>query len=135
MADLSEQQASIASKITGSDSTGAETNYVGASANGDMQVVDGLMDGGVYGNLSVPTAGTAVEAKVGGSRLTNRKFLQITANNAGLFWGLSNSVTTSSGTPIANGQTITFNIKPGSTFQVWLVGSANSKSAQVVEAP
>lgn len=100
-----------------------------------LAVTDGLHSGGVYGALSIPTAGTAVEAKVGASRLTSRKFLQIYSNNNGLFWGLDSSVTTSTGTPLSNGQTITFSIDPSGTFQVWLVGSANSKTVQVVEAP
>ena len=39
MADLTEQQSSIAAKITGSDSSGVETNYVNATTNGLM--VDG----------------------------------------------------------------------------------------------
>lgn len=37
MADLTEQQSSQAVKITGSDSTGVETNYVGADSNGNLQ--------------------------------------------------------------------------------------------------
>lgn len=37
MVDLSEQQSSLATKITGADATGAETNYVGADSNGNLQ--------------------------------------------------------------------------------------------------
>jgi|ERR1035437_522038 hypothetical protein len=40
MADLTEQKASMAVKVTGSDSTGVETNYVGADANGNLLVKD-----------------------------------------------------------------------------------------------
>lgn len=111
------------------------TDTVLVTTNGDQKVADGVRNGGVYGALSIPTANTPVEAKVGASRLSNRKLLQIYSNNNGLFWGLDNSVTTSSGTPLVNGQVITFSIDPDSTFQIWLVGSSNSKSVQVVEAP
>lgn len=111
------------------------TDTVLVTTNGDQKVVDGVRNGGVYGALSIPTANTPVEAKVGASRLTNRKFLEIYSNNNGLFWGLDNTVTTTSGVPLVNGQVLTFAIDPDSTFQVWLVGSTNSKSVQVVEAP
>lgn len=111
------------------------TDTAAVATNSQLKVVDGLANGGVYGSLSVPTANTAVEAKVGASRLTNRKFLQIYSNNNGLFWGLDSSVTTSNGQPLVNGQVITFSIDPDSSFQVWLVGSSNSKSVQVTECP
>jgi hypothetical protein len=39
MADLTEQQSAQTIKITGSDSTGIETNYVGADSNGNLQVI------------------------------------------------------------------------------------------------
>lgn len=110
---------------------GTDTALV--TTNGEQKVVDGLRNGGVYGALSIPTLNVPVEAKVGVSRLTNRKFLQIYSNNNGLFWGLDNTVTTTSGVPLVNGQVVTFAIDPDSTFQVWLVGSTNSKSAQIVE--
>lgn len=133
MADLSYIQSTLETKLVGQDSTGNNVNYVGATPNGDLKVSDGLRDGGVYGALSIPTSGTAVEAKVGASRLTNRKFLHIYSNNNGLFWGLDSSVTSTTGVPIVNGQILTFSIDPSSTFQIWLVGSANNKSVQVVE--
>lgn len=135
MADLDYIHATGEIKIVGQDSTGNNLNQVGATPNSDMQVSDGLRNGGVYGALSIPTSGTAVEAKVGASRLTNRKFLHIYANNNGLFWGLDSSVTSSTGVPLVNGQILTFSIDPASTFQVWLVGSSNNKSVQVVECP
>lgn len=104
------------------------------TANSDFKTSDGLRNGGVYGNLALTTANTAYEAKVGGSRLTNRKSLTITASDD-MFWGLDNSVTTSSGTPLYKNQSIEFSIDPDSTFQVWLVASGNSKNARVTEAP
>lgn len=114
---------------------GDGSDTVAVSATGNMKVVDGLSGGGVFGQVSIPTAGTAVEAKVGASRLTNRKFLQIYCNQAGMFWGLSAAVTTTTGTPLANGQVISFGIDPDSSFAVFIVGNANGKTIQVVECP
>lgn len=111
------------------------TDIALVTTSGEQRVVDGLNNGGVYGTVSLPTANTAVEMKVGGARLANRKFLQIYCNNNGLFWGLDNSVTTSNGTPLVNQQVISFAINPDSSFQVWLVGSTNTKSVQVTECP
>ena len=107
----------------------------GVTTAGDQKVVDGLRDGGVFGALNLPTANTPVEAKVGISRLTNRKALIITIQNNGMFWGLSNAVTTATGQPTSNGQILTFEIDPDSTFQVWLVGNANNKNAVITEIP
>lgn len=106
-----------------------------SAANGEQKVIDGMRNGGAYGALSIPTANTPVEAKVGGSRLSNRKTLIIVIESNGVFWGLDSSVTTSTGLPTANNQILTFAIDPDSTFQVWLVGSANSKNAHIAEMP
>lgn len=111
------------------------TDTAAVTANSDLKVSDGLRNGGVYSQLSVPTANTPVEAKVGAARLTNRKCLVITPNNAGMFWGLDGSVTTTTGQPLSNGQSITFNIDPDSTFAVFLVGSTNNKTANITEMP
>lgn len=114
-------------------SDGTDTALV--TTNGDQKVVDGLRNGSVYGAVNIPTANTAVEAKIGASRLTNRKFLYITIENNGIFWGYDNTVTTTSGFPTANGQVLTWAIDPDSTFQVWLVGSANNKNVHIGETP
>ena len=103
------------------------------SSNGDLGVVDGLSNGGVYGNLSLTTGGTAYEAKVGVSRLAYRKSLTITALDD-MYWGYDNTVTTSTGTPLNKNQQIVFSIDPSSTFQVWLVAAANSKNARITES-
>lgn len=111
------------------------TDTAAVATQGDLKVADGLKSGGVQGQVSVPTVNVPVEAKVGASRLTNRKFLQITANNTGLFYGFDNTVTTTSGTPIANNASVSFSIDSDSTFQVWVVGNGNGKSIQVLESP
>lgn len=111
------------------------TDIALVTTNGDQKVVDGVRNGGVYGLLSVPTANTPVEVKVGAGRLAQRKLVYIYSNNNGLFWGLDNTVTTTSGFPLVNGQVVSFSVDPDSTFQVWLVGSTNGKSAQIAEVP
>lgn len=134
MADLTDLQAAETIKIVGANSSGVETNAVNASANGDLTTVDGLRNGGVFGTLSIPTANTAVEAKVGGSRLVNRKSLVIIPQDD-MFWGYDNTVTISNGMPIKKDQVLIFSIDANSTFQVWLVASANSKNAKIAESP
>lgn len=134
MADLSGQESSQSVKITGADSSGAETNYIRSSSNGDLTTVDGLRNGGTQGNLNLVTGGTAYEAKVGVSALVNRKSLMITALDD-MYWGYDNTVTTSTGTPIYKNQQIIFSIDPNSTFSVWLVASTNNKNARITESP
>jgi hypothetical protein len=110
------------------------TDTVKVTTNSDLSVSDGLRNGGVYGAVTLTTANTAYEAKVGVARLSNRKSLTITALDD-MFWGYDSSVTTSTGTPLYKNQQIFFSIDPDSTFQVWLVASANTKSARITEAP
>ncbi len=117
-------------------SDGADpTRKASVSVGGDVGVADGLSSGGVNGNLLLTTGNTAYEAKVGVSRLSNRKSLTITALDD-MYWGYSNSVTTSNGTPLYKNQQIVFAIDPNdSSFQVWLVASANTKNARITESP
>lgn len=100
----------------------------------DLSVSDGLRGGGLQGALTLTTANTTYEAKVGASRLTNRKSLTIFANND-MFWGYTNTVTTSTGTPLKKNEKIIFSIDPDSTFQVWLVSATNSSTARITESP
>ena len=126
-----------------SDTEGTNVNIVdradatkknSVTTNGDINVVDGLRNGGVYGNLNLVTGGTTYEAKVGGSALSNRKLLKITALDD-MYWGYSNTVTTSTGTPLYKNQQIIFAIDAASTFSIWLVASANNKNARITESP
>lgn len=109
------------------------TDNANITTNGDLNVNDGIRSGGIYGNLSVPTANTAVEVKVSGSRLTNRKLVTIIPIDADMYWGYNSSVTTSNGTPIFKNQFISFNVLDDAT-QIWLVCSLNSKNARITEA-
>lgn len=112
---------------------GVDVSSIGS--NGDVKVVDGVRNGGAYGALSSTTANVAIEAKVGASRLTNRKALQITILSTGVYWGLDSSVTISTGTPLANNQVLSFVIDPDSTFQVWLVSASTNRNFRIIELP
>ena len=135
MADLTEIQSALSTKIIGADSTGLETNPMAVGINGNAKVGDGLKDGGVYGVRNLPTANVAVEAKVGASRLIARKLLIINIESTGVFWGFDSSVTSTSGFPTVNAQVLTFNIDPDSSFQIWLVCSTNNKNTHIAEVP
>ena len=98
-----------------------------------LKTADGLREGGTQGALSLTTGNTQYEAKVGASRLANRKSLTITALDD-MYWGYNNTVTTATGTPLYKNQQIVFAIDPDSTFQVWIVASANGKTARITES-
>ena len=134
MGDISDINAAQSIKIIGSANDGTEQTPVKSSSNGDLGVSDGLRQGGVQGALSLATGNTAYEAKVGVSKLSNRKILTITALDD-MYWGYDDTVTTSNGTPLAKNQQIIFSIDPNSTFSVWLVASGNGKSARITESP
>lgn len=114
---------------------GDGTDLQGVSANGEAKVVDGLRQGGVQGALASTTADVAVEAKVGVSRLANRKLLIITVLSPNVYYGFNSSVTTANGTPVANNQVLTFNIDPDSTFQIWLVSGSTNRAYRILESP
>lgn len=138
MADLGEKDRSGSTKISGSDSTGLEDNYLDVDATGRVTVKLNDASGSAI-NLgqaamanSVPvviasnqsaisvsdvlnTAGqsraqaittTAAEALGAATILTNRKILILTPTNGTIYWGFSNTVTTSSGTPIFKNQMV-----------------------------
>lgn len=110
------------------------TNGTKIGNTGDrLKSADGLRQGGVFGAVTLTTANTAYEAKVGGAKLANRRSLTVTAMDD-MYWGYDNTVTTSNGTPLFKNQQIVFSIDSDSTFEIWLVASANSKTARVTES-
>lgn len=113
---------------------GIHTN-VEMTANKEVKVLDGLRGGGVYGAVSSTTANVAIEARVGASRLTNRKLLVITVLSSGVYYGFDSSVTVSNGTPVANNQVLTFSIDADSSFQIWLVSASTSRAYRILESP
>lgn len=124
----------VKANVMARTAAGTHTN-IEMSANKDLKTVDGLHGGGVQGAITVNTANVAIEAKVGGARLANRKLLVITIQSTGVFYGFDNTVTTANGTPAANNQVLTFAIDPDSTFQVWLVSASANRLYRILESP
>lgn len=95
MADLNELQSAGTTKVIGSDASGLETTAVNATGNGDLNTADILRSGGTQGTITVGTS--AVEVKVGGSALSDRKLVNIdNTSSTVLYWGYTSGVTTSS---------------------------------------
>jgi hypothetical protein len=131
MSDLTGLEASQSIKIAGADSSGSETNYVNASALGELRTSDIITGTGTQGALTVGTS--AVEAKVGGSALTDRKLLTI-FNNSGttIYWGRTSGVTTSSGTPIYEKQFFTFDF--AADAPVYLIAGTAGNNVRITES-
>ena len=131
MADLTEIQASQSVKLAGADPTGQETTYANVTINGDLDTTNTIGSGGLQANLAVGVA--AVEVKVGASRLAIRKVVTIFPFDADMFWGFSNTVTTSTGTPIFKNQLLVLNASD--TCQIWVVCASAGKNARITECP
>lgn len=83
---------------------------------------------GVYSELTVNTS--AVEAKVGGSKLSNRKYLSLRPKDNGIYYGFDNSVTTTTGTVLFKDELM---ILPYG-ISVWLIASGSGKKISIGEA-
>ena len=88
-----------------------------------------IRTGGVESQITVGTS--AVEAKAGASRYAGRSVLMITALSTGLYWGMTSGVTTSTGTPLEKGQSVTLDI---GDVAVYLIATASGKTVAIVEA-
>lgn len=126
MADLTELQSSDSVKVMGASSTGLETNPVNASANGDLFVRDILNTSVVQTSLTITTS--AVECKVGGTTLANRKLLMIQVNAAGYSYGFSSG---SQPFSLPNGSTLSLSLGPN--ISVWVIKSSGSSSVAIAE--
>lgn len=129
MADLTNIQSAEAVKIIGSTSNGTETNPVGATQNLELNVADVLNNGGVNSNLSVGT--TAVELKVGASRLAARKFIILQPRDNGIFYGFSSGVTAANGIEVFKSQILMLPV--GENTEVWLIGDTAGKNIRIAE--
>lgn len=132
MADLNDIQAAQSVKIIGSNSIGVEQTPVQSNANGKLQVAHISNNGGVNGALTVGT--TAVEAKVGGSPLSNRINLTVYNNGSGnqvIYYGYSSGVTASNGIPIFAGQLLSLDVGPNTS--VFLIGSTAGINVRIAE--
>lgn len=94
-------------------------------------VADILSQGGVQATLTVGTS--AVEVKVGGSPLEGRKEVTLFNNsNSILYWGYTNGVTTSTGTPIFKKQFITWTVS--NTQPIYVIAGSASNNTRITEA-
>lgn len=86
---------------------------------------------GLQGSLTVGTS--AVEIKVGVSKLTGRKSVTLYNNsNRIMYWGYTNSVTTSTGTPIQVGQYFEWMI--GDILELWVITDQTNKNTRITES-
>jgi hypothetical protein len=130
MADLDTKNSSQMISITGSDSSGSETNVVNANANGNLLTADISNAGGTQGTLNVGTS--AVELKVGASPLSNRKNASLFNNSSNtIYWGYTSGVTTSTGTPIFKNQTVVWGIGPSTS--VFLIATSVTNDTRITE--
>lgn len=126
MADLTDLQAAQTIKVVGASSSGIETNAVNATANGDLQSADLLNVSVVQTTINVTTS--AVEAKVGGSNLTNRKMIIIQVQTGNMTYGFSSG---SQPFTIPNGTTLTLALGPN--ISIWLRRTSGSGNVAVAE--
>jgi hypothetical protein len=128
MADLSDLNSAQFTKIIGSDGSGVEQTPVSSSANGDLNTRDLINNALLSGNLSVSTA---TIAKVGGSNLSNRKFLTIMPIDKDIYWGYNSSVSTSNGTPIFRAQMLSLSVSD--LVNVYIISSGGTADVRIVE--
>lgn len=95
--------------LQGADSVGQGTNYVNATATGEVKASDILSNSVTQGSVSVSVAGSPVEIKAGASPLANRKSVLIQAQGSGVVYGFSAG---SQPFQIAQGTQITLAIGP-----------------------
>jgi len=91
--------------------------------------LDHANDSAVYGTLTVGT--TAVELKVGGSALENRKVVTIQPKANKVYWGYDSSVTTLTGTQVFKDQFIPLPVGPEIT--VYLIADGSGKDVRIGE--
>lgn len=132
MADLNSLQAAQTIKIAGSDSSGTETTFVDSTALGEIKSAD-VLNGGAGTQAALTVGTTAVEVRVGASPLANRKNVTLFNNSSvTMYWGFSNTVTVSSGTPIFKNQQVEWNVGPSQS--IYVIAGTASNNARITEA-
>lgn len=91
--------------------------------NNQTQTRDVINTAGQYANMSVTTS--AAEAKGGSSRLVNRKVIILCPTNGTVYWGTSNSVTSTTGMPIYQSQTVALAYTDNVPIYVISAGTVN----------
>lgn len=95
-------------------------------------VNQGITTGGLYGAVTIGT--TAVELKVGASRLTARHVVTAVPVDGDCYWGYSNAVVSSSGTPLYRNQVLTVSTKDENPV-LWAICTTVGRSVRVTESP
>lgn len=108
--------------------TTAQTDSLSLTVDGDLRTADIVNTSGQYRAQSVTT--TAAEALGAATILANRKSVTITPTNGTIYWGYSNAVTTSSGTPIFKNQCMSFAV--GANVHVYVI-SASTVDCRISE--
>lgn len=115
--------------VAGIKSNGSSDN-VRISNNNELQISDICNNSGIEGAITATTSATAV--RVGGSNLTNRKILSFFNNGtATLYWGYTNSVTSSTGTPLMRNQHVFGDWGPSTT--IYIIAASGSHDVRVTE--
>lgn len=83
----------------------------------------------VHGTLSVTTSPS--EVKVGASVLSERKVITIQPTDGVVYFGYSNTVTSSTGTKIFKGQV--YPLEAGEALPVWVVSASGTVNVRITE--
>lgn len=104
------------------------------SGYGTNEYADTLFNGGLQGSISIVNTDGAVIVNVSGTdNMTDRQLLIITPTNGDVFFGLDNTVTASTGTPICEGQVLS--IAAGDCVDIFIVtGSSSAVDVRIIEA-
>lgn len=117
-----------ATYVAGTDGTNLQG--ISTDTNGNVNVTDRANSSGVYGSLTVGT--TAVQVKVGGANLTNRKLVVI-HNNSGntMYWGFNSSVTTSNGIVLFRDQVVSIPVGPN--IDIYIISGSSAQNSRIAE--
>ncbi len=124
MADLTEIQSAQAVKITD------ESTFASVQSNNYLQTIDYSNNSGTQNSLNVGTS--AVLANCTGSNLSNRKGLSVYNNSSNIiYWGYSNTVTTSTGTPIQKNELVFWKVGPNTN--IYLISTTATNDVRITE--
>lgn len=102
-----------------------------ASQNSNLKVVDNLDGAGTQAALTVGT--TAVLVNVSGTNLANRKNVTLYNNSlVTIYWGYTNAVTTSTGTPIISTQMAVWDAGPNTN--IYAIAGTASNNTRITES-
>lgn len=112
------------------DST-TPANKVKINANRELSSVDVFTTQGLQASLTVGTS--AIELKVGANKLALRKSATLFNNsNSTIYWGYTNGVTTSNGTPIFKNQFVEWPVSD--QVSIFLIAGSAGNNVRITEA-